>query len=133
MHNKAGILMFTDITRMHTVRKFSPWKLSFLFFYFVLLVGCIPIGFTIQWRNEALVGRQTYRLRLRPGHRPCGSRDACTVFNIALYRTFKGSPNYIILSYSMDILFLFHPLPFFIFSFVHFCAEILQINKWINK
>ena len=76
-----------------------------------------PIGFPTQWRHTALVGRQAYRLRLRPGRRPRQSRDACTASNVILYTTLKASSNYIKLTYSTDSCifywFFFHLLRMF--------------------
>lgn len=85
---------------------------NFLFFLIFFNIFCSlfsrsAIGFPTQWRHAALVGRQAYRLRLRPGRRPRRSRDACTASDVILYTALKASPNYIKLTYSTDSIFFY--------------------------
>lgn len=96
--------------------------LFFLIFFniFCSLLSRSAIGFPTQWRHAALVGRQAYRLRLRPGRRPRRSRDACTASDVILYTALKASPNYIKLTYSTDSIF-----------FIDFFSHLLRVSTSI--
>lgn len=103
---------------------------NFLFFLIFFNIFCSlfsrsAIGFPTQWRHAALVGRQAYRLRLRPGRRPRRSRDACTASDVILYTALKASPNYIKLTYSTDSFFFYW---FFFPHLLRVSTSILTFN-----